>query len=303
MEQAKNRSTYFLLLFAASAWGFQPLCVKWLVAEWSPVTITALRYVAISVILFAFLQTRYGSVRLPRQIIRNILLMGFMGIGLNNVLQFTGLRYTTVTNCTLISAMTPAITAVLAVIWIRERLNLFSWLGIVISFAGTFVVVSHGSWEVLRSISFNIGDVLCFASQVSWSVYTILGLQAMKHASAVLVTAWAGWIGAIMTLLYGLAVGDFQVEPLSLRAFGSFGYTIFIGGVLSMVFWNLGVKHAGPSISSIFLNLMPVVGMTAGWFFFQEEIGPTQLTGAAAIFIGVYLTTHSQQLLQLLHHR
>ena len=301
-ENTGNTKTYFLLLFAAASWGFQPLCIKWLVAEWTPVTITAVRYFVISLILFAFLWRKYGSILPPRKILGLLLCMGFMGIGVNNVLQFTGLRYTTVTNCTLISATTPAITAVMAVFWIRERLSLFSWLGILISFAGTFVVVSHGSWEAIRNIDFNIGDVLCFLSQVAWAVYSILGLKAMRHVSAVFVTAWAGFIGALMTLLYGFAMGEFDVVPLSMLAAGSYLYAVFIGGVLSMVFWNMGVKNAGPSISSIFLNLMPVVGMCAGWFFFHDEIGPVQLTGAAAIFVGVYLTTHSEQIAHLAHH-
>ncbi len=190
----------------------------------------------------------------------------------------------------------------LAVFWIRERLSLFSWFGILISFAGTFIVVSHGSWEVIRNIDFNLGDVLCFLSQVTWAMYSIIGLKVMRHMSAVAATAWAGFIGAIGTMLYGLVMGEFHAVSLSMLAAGSFIYATLIGGVLSMVFWNMGVKNAGPSISSIFLNLMPVVGMCAGWFFFHDEVGSVQITGAVAIFIGVYLTTHSEQIAYLVHH-
>ena len=31
---------YLLLVLVASVWGFQPVCIKWLVAEWTPVDIT-----------------------------------------------------------------------------------------------------------------------------------------------------------------------------------------------------------------------------------------------------------------------
>jgi len=68
---------------------------------------------------------------------------------------------------------------------------------------------------------------------------------------------------------------------------------VFLGGVLSMLGWNLGVKHAGASISAIFLNIMPVVGMLGGFLLLDESLGISQLAGAAAIFGGVYLTTHS----------
>jgi hypothetical protein len=42
-------------------------------------------------------------------------------------------------------------------------------------------------------------------------------------------------------------------------------------------------------------NIMPVVGMLAGYFLFQEEIGAAQLGGALAIFCGVFLTTNADR--------
>jgi drug/metabolite transporter (DMT)-like permease len=301
MDNTGKTKTYFLLMLTAAIWGFQPLCIKWMVADWSPATITSIRYLAICAVLFSFIWKKYGYLLPPRKALGSLLLMGAMGIGLNNVLQFSGLRYTTVTNCTLISATTPAITSLLAVFWIKERLSPFSWLGIVISFSGTLVVVSHGSMEVIRNMDFNQGDVLCFLSQVAWAIYSILGLKVMKQVSAVFVTAWAGFFGALLTIAYGIITDDFHVTVLTGLPLASYLYAVFLGGVLSMVCWNVGVKNAGPSIASIFLNLMPVMGMCAGWFFFQEEIGTTQVTGALAIFAGVYLTTHSYELAAYLH--
>ena len=62
---------------------------------------------------------------------------------------------------------------------------------------------------------------------------------------------------------------------------------------MAMLFWNLGVRRVGPSVTSIFQNVTPVVGMIGGMLLFAEQIGALQLLGAAAIFSGVYLTTHS----------
>ena len=62
---------------------------------------------------------------------------------------------------------------------------------------------------------------------------------------------------------------------------------------MAMLFWNLGVRRVGPSVTSIFQNVTPVVGMIGGMLLFAEQIGMLQILGAAAIFGGVYLTTHS----------
>ena len=44
MSKSQARLTYALLAVTVIIWGIQPLCIKWLVAVWTPVTITAMRY-------------------------------------------------------------------------------------------------------------------------------------------------------------------------------------------------------------------------------------------------------------------
>ena len=65
-----------------------------------------------------------------------------------------------------------------------------------------------------------------------------------------------------------------------------------------MLFWNIGVKNAGPSIAAIFSNLTPIFGMICGAIFLKEEISYIQLSGALFIFLGVYITTHSQKIIK-----
>lgn len=72
--------------------------------------------------------------------------MGLTGIALNNVLQFTGLKYSTITNCTLIAATGPAVTALIATICIRERLQILQWVGIAISFVGVIFWSQKALW-------------------------------------------------------------------------------------------------------------------------------------------------------------
>lgn len=286
------------------AWGIQPLCIKWLLAEWSPVTITAMRYLMISVILFGLIATRHEKSVLPHgKSWLYLILMGFFGILINNVVQFTGLTESTITNCTLIAATSPALTAFFAAFLIHERLSLLSWFGIVISFSGALAVISHGSLQAVLNINFNHGDVLFFISQIAWTFYSIIGLKVMQKMSAICATAWAGLLGGIMTGGYGFYVGQLHIAPLTMLPLFSFLYMVIIGGVLAMLFWNTGIKVAGPSLTSIFQNITPVVGMIGGALAFNEPIGAVQIFGALAIFSGVYLTTHSHQIADYLVSR
>lgn len=288
--------TYSMLLFACVAWGVQPVFIKWLVAEWTPETITVARYMIVTVLWLILAWRKDGKAIMPQG--RNAWLclaaMGFFGILLNNVLQFAGLQYTTVTNCTLIASTQPAVTACMAFFLIRERLSAVKWLGIFISFAGVLAVVSNGSWEVIRQIDFNIGDILCFIAQMAWAVYMFFSLQAMRRLSPEAATLWFCFFGGIMTAVWSVGSGTLNLSPLSGMALVSFLYVMFIGGFLSLFFYNVGVKNAGPSVAAIFLNIMPVVGMVSGYLAFGDIIGVVQLGGAAAILLGVFLTTHKR---------
>ena len=110
--------TYILLLMAAILWGAQPVVVKGIIKELSPIMITFYRYIGISAILLIILFINNGKIVLPRrQHVFVLLIMGLSGIALNNIFQFSGLQYSTAIKCTLVSATTPAITAVLAAIF------------------------------------------------------------------------------------------------------------------------------------------------------------------------------------------
>ncbi|CUH94805.1 putative membrane protein [Propionispora sp. 2/2-37] len=299
--ETNRKTTYILLTIATIFWGIQPLCIKWLVAEWTPVTITSGRYFLISGILFFILYLRQDrGILPPRHCFLPLVFMGVTGITVNNVAQFTGLQYSTVTNCTLIAAASPAFTAFLSAIFIKERLNRLQWSGIAISFAGALCVVSQGSLAVIRNISFNTGDMLFFVCQINWTIYSIIGRRVMGDISALATTAWAGLFGAIITACYGIYAGQLTFTVLEAVTFSAFLYTVFLGGVLAMLFWNIGVKQAGPSLTAIFQNVTPVVGVAAGAFFLQEAVDIQEIGGALAIFVGVYFTTHSEQVGRLL---
>lgn len=296
-QASPTGKAYALLTLSGVLWGAQPLLIKRVVQEITPVTLTGLRYTLISLTLFAWLIWKKEPRLVPSKRAAALLVcMGFSGILINNVAQFTGLRYSTVTNCTLIAAMTPAITAVLAVVFLRERLMILQWLGLGVSAAGTVFLVSHGSFAELARLSLNRGDLLFFSAQSGWAVYCLLALRVMRELSAVAVVAWAGAVGACLTVGYGLLSGDFSYAPLSGTAVACFAYITWGGGVCAMACWNRGLKAVGASRATIFLNLMPLVGVACGVIFLGESFRLQEGFGALAILSGVYLITHSSRI-------
>lgn len=292
--QTNLKKVYLLLILTTVIWGIQPVCIKMLVTTWPPVTITAMRYFFIGTALVCLAAHR-GERFLPsRGCLVSLVLMGLTGIGINNVLQFTGLMSSTVTNCTLIAATSPAITAVCAAIFVRERLPLLAWLGILLSLVGAVAVICRGDLDTLLTLSFNQGDVMFLLAQVAWTTYSLLGIRVMHEMSAAKATGWAGLFGAVLVSSYGLATGEMRPVLLPPDLLLMFLYTVFFGGILAMLWWNIGVKEAGPSVTAIFQNVTPLVGMAGGVLLLGEPLGLLQIGGVLAICGGVCLMTRTR---------
>lgn len=289
---------YGLLALTAAIWGIQPLFIKLAVREITPVSLTVVRFVLISATIFLIMRWRHRTPLLPPlSALFPLFCMGVCGVAVNNVAQFTGLQYSTVGNATLIASTTPAVTALLAVLFLRERLLPIQWLGIVISLLGVLVLISKGSLAILLRISFNYGDLLFFFAQLGWAAYMLIGFRVMHHLSALGTTAWAGVFGTLTTLVYGLITDELHYAPLSPAGMAYMAYIIWMGGVCAMVFWNLGVKMVGASLAAVFLNIMPLVGVAAGVIVLDEDFYWQECFGAGGILSGVYLLTQARQIL------
>lgn len=296
--QQSTEKMYFFLVLTAVLWGGQPVAVKNVLGEITPIMMVLIRYIGISLVLLTIVFFKEGKSALPpKEHIPFLILMGLTGVVLNNGLQFVGLQYSSVVNCTLVSATTPALTALLAVVFLHESMNKRQWLGIIISLSGVIFLVAHGSMEIIKNLSFNIGDLLFLGGQAAWAIYTLLGREVMEDESVspLAATAWAGFAGAIFMGLVALFEGSGTPTQLSYPALLTLGYMIIGSGVLAMNWWNVGVLTVGPNRAAIFTNIIPLAGMILSVVLLHEHVGWREVFGGLCIIAGVYLTTRKSR--------
>ncbi len=295
---------YLLLAISCILWGIQPVAIKIIVAEMDPVIMIPIRYILLAAIFFIIMKVKGETRFFPlKSCLGTLFFMGLCGITISNGTQFLGLRYSTATNAALISSTAPVITALLATSFTREHLNMLQWLGIVISFAGALFLISNGSLEMILQISFNFGDILFLIGELGWSVYCLISIPVMKKMSVISVTAWAGLFGAVQTAIYGECTTGLFLPELSTAALISFAFIIFGGGVTAMLCWNIGIKYVGASMSCIFFNLLPIVGIISATVIINEPLTLITIASTIIILCGVYITTQSNQILTILHRK
>ncbi|KUG03534.1 permease of the drug/metabolite transporter (dmt) superfamily [hydrocarbon metagenome] len=286
-----NLLAYICLLIAVILWGGNWAAVRYVVQAMPHLVVVTVRTVLAAAILLVVLRITGGQ-SLSRNNIKILALLGFVGIFGFNVLQYTGLKYTTAINGSLINGTIPILTILLSRIIIKERLSVVQLSGVIISFLGVGWVITNGSWTVIDSLKFNVGDIMMLLAAACWALYTIYGRRPTLEYSALYVTAYATLFAAIYFIPFGAVQHHANsFYSISWETAAAIFYVIVVA-VIALVAWLKGVSIIGPSRASIFMNLVPVFTVLSASMLLDEMISVHQLIGAVFVLGGVFLTTN-----------
>ncbi|MBK1663843.1 EamA family transporter [Rhodospirillum rubrum] len=221
-----------------------------------------------------------------------VLVLGALSAGAYNALMYAALATSTAINVTLVASAMPVVMALLARVWLGERLNGRQGLGIAISALGVVVVVARGDITVLLSLALNRGDLLMLLAMASWSVYSVL---LRRHPLGLKpISLLAGQIGAgvlVLVPIYAWERAGGAVLPLDLTTAWVLPYTAIFPAIFAFYFWNRGVAAVGPSIAGVYTNLMPILTALLAVWLLGEEFAWYHMAGLALILGGIAFVT------------
>lgn len=276
---------------ASLIWGITPLCNKILLEDGTPLTLTSLRFFISSLSIFLFLAFK-GRFRFPSsEHLLFLLILGVLSVSLSNTATFTGLKYSSVVHASLINALSPSMTALLACIFLKERLHFVQWFGIITALFGVVYLLTGGNFSTLLQLEINKGDIYFLFGQVAWAFYTLLSLRALKRMPLLDVVAWSGLFGAIINFSYGSLTGGLEMPDFNMRSLLCLAYVIWFGAMGATLLWNYGIKYIGPSLSAVFINLATLIGVASGVFFLNESFSMAHVWGGLTILLGILLLT------------
>lgn len=280
---------WLLLVLCNLFWAGNYVFGKYVVAEMSPLWITFSRWFLASFILVAIAyvleKPDWRKVLKEWQILSA---MAVLGIILYTLILYSALDYTSATNAALVSSLNPAVMAVFAAIFLKERISRLQILGIGISLFGVFVILTKGNLGQILQMEYNRGDLLMLAAIVMWTIYSIIG-KRLRTIPPITATAASSVIATIIMAPFALYQG-IDIAALSPIAWIGILYITIFPSVCSFVFWNIGVNEIGANKSAIFLNLIPVFTALISWRL-GNKITTAQILGGLLVFVGVYVTT------------
>ncbi len=281
--------TDLLLLLMATIWGVNFSVVKIGLRHMEPLAFNAVRVVLAGLTLLAIARAR-GAVLPPRRQLWALLALGVLGHGLYQVLFVEGMARTRAGNASLVMAGTPVLIAILGRLRGVERLQARGYAGIVLSIAGIGAVMSGTAVQRPGDAAIT-GDLLILASSSSWALYTVLLKPYTHHVDGVQVSALTLIGGALPLSVVSLpAIGRTDWTALPAEAWGAVLYGALFALVIAYLIWYRGIRLLGPTRTSMFSNLQPIIAVLVAWIALGENPTAAQGLGAAAVLSGLLLT-------------
>jgi drug/metabolite transporter (DMT)-like permease len=220
-------------------------------------------------------------------------LLGLVNNALYLGLNVTGMRSISAGLSALISSLNPVLTALLAIVFLGERMTWRKAVGLVLGVGGVAVIVEgriSGGADAL------LGVALSIAALVSLVVGTILFKRLAPNGGL--------WIGNGVQHLAGafvLAPLAFSIETAanilpSWRLLFALGYLALLVSVISYLIWFRLLTVVGATTASSYHFLMPPLGMLFGWLLLGERLAWLDLIGVVPVALGIYLVTRPPKL-------
>ncbi|MFC0402335.1 DMT family transporter [Paraburkholderia rhizosphaerae] len=286
------------LLILAALWGASFLFIRIGVADFGVAPLMALRVGIGALFLIVVLIARRplrASLQTLGQRAWPLVIVGV----LNSAAPFCLFAYAELTLSagvtSVINATTPLWGAVVAFLWLKDRLSTLRTIGLAIGFAGVLMLV----WDQIVAPAANglsatpattalaaaaaLGATLLYGIAASYTKRHLMGVDALTVATGTM-------IGATIVLL-PLAIAQWPAAPITLRAWGSvLCLGIACTGIAYMLFFHL-IAVAGPARAITVTFVIPVFGILWGALFLGETVSAGMLAGCAVILVGTSLAT------------
>jgi drug/metabolite transporter (DMT)-like permease len=222
---------------------------------------------------------------------------GLAGVTFYFFCENNGVALVTASEASIIVAAIPVLT--MTVEWLASKIRFSGtaghspvrpgrrqWLGVFISIAGV-ILVAAVSFALSGSIA---GYLYMGGAALCWVAYGFLTKPLFDRGRPqIYIVFWQNVFGFLGFLPFAVLERQRWGTPTLPVIFHVLFLAIFCSA-LGYWLYAHALKNLGVSVSSVFINLIPVVTVIAGFFFLSERLTGLQWVGAALVLTGVYLT-------------
>ncbi|MCY3024124.1 MAG: DMT family transporter, partial [Planctomycetota bacterium] len=250
-----NARTLIALLATVTLWGSAFPAIRQALHGYSPGQLALLRFAVASLCLAVY--AVFKGLRLPpKRDLPLLFVCGALGITVYHVALNHGELTVAAGAACLIINTSPVFTAILARLFLGERLKVWGWAGIGVSFLGV-ALIGLGEGGGLR---LEPGVALILFAALSSSVYFVIQKPLLARYSALEFTAYTIWAGTVLLLVFAPGLTH-HIAAAPVSATLSAVYLGIFPAAAAYLTWAYLLARVPVTRAASFLYMVPVLAI------------------------------------------
>ena len=290
MEKTEKKGALggILIVIAGLFWGSMGLFVRHLNSlGFTSIQVACLRLVTAGILfaLILLIKDPKGFKISPKDI-PLFLALGLVSILFFTCCYFTAIRLMTMSTAAILLYTSPIWVMILAVFFLKEKINTKKIIALVLAFAGCVLVSGFGGKVT------PVGILVGLGSGLGYGLYSIFGSFALKKYSPLTVTCY--------TFLIAGAGSVFVSDPADLitkissngnkpALLGFVLLTSVITAVIPFLLYTLGLNRTTAGRAAVLATVEPAAATVFGFFVMKETIGPVAVLGILLVFAAIMI--------------
>lgn len=274
--------TALALAICIITWASAYSAIRVALEAYTPAQVAFLRCLASSLILAVYGPIKH--IRLPaRRDLPAIALAGLFGFTIYNLGLIAGEETVLAGIASFISSSEVAMLAVLAAVFLGERLSIAGWIGIGLCIIGIALISFADAEVAFKGLP---GVLLVLVGTLSVSLYSIVQHPLLRKYSVFDVTTYAIWAGTFF-LLFTAPDAWAYVSTAPAEATLAVMYLGIFPGTVAYVAWSYILSQMETSRAGSFLAITPIAALGIAWLWLGEIPQTLALIGGVITLAGV----------------
>ncbi|MDO5509846.1 MAG: DMT family transporter [Weeksellaceae bacterium] len=245
-------------------------------------------------VLLTYLQPATRRQKVEKKDYALFILCGIFGIAANQLLFFKGLDYTHPISAAIIMTASPVVVLAAAYLIHKEKVTIRQSIGVILGLIGAWIMILHSSRMDITTYARNpvLGNILILLNAVFYAIYLVIARPLVRKYHPFVFMKWVFSIGLVMTIPWGLQ--DLQTASWALMDFRIWMAIVFIllfVSCFTYLFNTIGLQHLSPQIVGIYIYTQPIFAAVIAIWQGVDHLDTVKITGAAFVFVGVYLVS------------
>lgn len=297
MSSSTERLTPRVLLAYLSVfiiWGSTYLAIRVGVRDWPPALFAGVRFLAAGGILLLVARIK-GSPLPNRRGIFDLSVVGlFLLVGGNWLVVWAEKTIPSGLAALIIAIVPLFMSTIDSFVPNGQRLPLFGWVGIVVGFAGMFILVSP-SLGMAEGLSLDpLGIAGLVIASFLWSIGSIYSKHHPVHGDIFVNSSIQNLAAGIVLTSIGTTLNEWPEIRITEPGVLSLLYLIIFGSIVGYTSYAYLLRHVPPAKASTYAYVNPVVAICLGWLILSEPIDGRTIIAAVVILAGVAIVQTSK---------